>query len=54
MLDEGSKEMIVRRYFKDQSLEEISSNLGISKSAVSNRLLRVKKKLKHIFVGEDL
>lgn len=51
MLDESSREIINRRYFKDESIEEISNGLGISKSAVSNRLLRVKKKLKHVFVG---
>lgn len=48
-LDESSKDIIVRRYFKDESLEEISSSLGISKGAVSNRLLRLKKKLKQVF-----
>lgn len=48
-LDKGSKDIIVRRYFKDESVEEISNNLGISKAAVSNRLLRGKKKLKHVF-----
>ncbi len=51
MLDKNSKEIIVSRYFKDESLEEISSNLKISKSAISNRLSRVKKKLKNIFIG---
>lgn len=54
MLDEGSKEIIVRRYFNDESLDKISDNLGINKSAVSNRLSRVKKKLKHIFAGRNL
>lgn len=51
MLDESSKEIIIRRYFEDKSIEEISSNLGIGKSAVSNRLLRAKKKLKQLFKG---
>lgn len=54
MLDESSKEIIVRRYFKGENLEEISADLGISKSAVSNRLLRVKKKLKHLFMEANL
>ena len=54
MLDESSKEIIDRRYFKEESLEEISANLDISKSAVSNRLVRVRKKLKTVFVGGDL
>ena len=54
MLDKNSKEIIVRRYFKDESLAEISSSLEINKSAVSNRLSRVKKKLKHIFIGGNL
>ena len=54
MLDKNSKEIVVSRYFKDESLEEISSNLKISKSAVSNRLSRVKKKLMNIFIGGDL
>ncbi|EJP6471573.1 sigma-70 family RNA polymerase sigma factor [Clostridium sporogenes] len=53
ILDKNSKEIIVRRYFKDETIEEISSSLDIKKSAVSNRLMRVKKKLKNIFVGRD-
>lgn len=52
-LDENGREIIVRRYFNDESIEEISTNIGISKNAVSNRLLRVKKKLKKIF-REDI
>ncbi|GKX68190.1 sigma-70 family RNA polymerase sigma factor [Inconstantimicrobium mannanitabidum] len=51
-LDEGSKDIITRRYFKDESVAEISTDLGISKSAVSNKLLRIKKKLKHVFMEE--
>ncbi len=50
MLDKNSKEIIVRRYLKMRA-REISSSLEINKSAVSNRLSRVKKKLKHIFIG---
>lgn len=50
-LDRSSKDIVVRRYFKDESVEEISNDLGISKGAVSNRLLRLKKKLKHTFKG---
>ncbi|MHC1685252.1 MAG: sigma-70 family RNA polymerase sigma factor [Clostridiaceae bacterium] len=51
MLDENSKEIIVGRYFEDKTIEEISLDLGIGKSAVSNRLLRAKKKLKQLFKG---
>ncbi|AKN32251.1 RNA polymerase subunit sigma-24 [Clostridium carboxidivorans P7] len=54
MLDEDSKEIIVRRYLKEESLDEISANLGINKSAISNRLLRIRKKLKHVFMGGKL
>lgn len=53
-LDENGKEIIVRRYFNDESIEEISADIGISKNAVSNRLLRVKKKLRQVFRGEIL
>lgn len=54
MLNESSKEIIVRRYFRDESLDEISADLGISKSSISNRLLRIRKKLKHAFIGGKL
>lgn len=54
VLDKKSKEMVINHYFKDESLDKISTNLGISKNAVSNRLLRVRKKLKHIlFIGRN-
>jgi RNA polymerase sigma-70 factor (ECF subfamily) len=53
-LDEGSREIIVRRYFKDESIDEISADLGISKNAVSNRLLRSKKKLKDVLMEGNL
>ncbi|MBB6716488.1 sigma-70 family RNA polymerase sigma factor [Clostridium gasigenes] len=44
-LDNKSKDVIVRRIFKDQKVNEISKELGISETAVSNRLSRGKKKL---------
>ncbi|MBB6624045.1 sigma-70 family RNA polymerase sigma factor [Clostridium gasigenes] len=44
-LDNKSKDVIVRRIFKNQKVNEISKELGISETAVSNRLSRGKKKL---------
>lgn len=44
-LDNKSKDVLMRRIFKGQKVNEISKELGISESAVSNRLIRGKKKL---------
>ncbi|MBU3108737.1 sigma-70 family RNA polymerase sigma factor [Clostridium gasigenes] len=44
-LDNTSKDVIVRRILKNQKVNEISKELGISETAVSNRLSRGKKKL---------
>lgn len=44
-LDDKSKDVINRRVFKNQKVIEISKDLGISETAVSNRLIRGKKKL---------
>lgn len=51
-LDENSREVIIRKVFKGEKVNEISKELEISESAVSNRLLRARKKLNLILGGK--
>jgi RNA polymerase sigma-70 factor (ECF subfamily) len=50
-LDRNSREVILRKSFKGETVNDISKELGISVSAVSNRLLRARKKLRLILGG---
>lgn len=50
-LDKDSREVILRKSFKGETVNDISKELGISVSAVSNRLLRARKKLNLILGG---
>jgi len=51
-LDKNSREVILRKSFKGETVKDISRELGISASAVSNRLLRARKKLNLILGGK--
>lgn len=51
-LDKNSREVIVRKAFNGETVKHISKELEISESAVSNRLLRARKKLNLILGGK--
>lgn len=51
-MEKVTKEIFLRRFFMDESVKNISKKLGISVSAVSNRILRGKKKLKTVLREE--
>lgn len=51
-MDNENKEIFIRRLFLREPIKEIGERLGITESAVSNRLLRGKKKLMRIFKEE--
>lgn len=52
-LKEEDKEIFMRRYFQEQSTEDIGKHMGINREAVNNRLSRGRKKLKSIILGEE-
>lgn len=45
-LDPVDQKILVMRFFLDMSSEEISKNIGLTKSAVDSRIFRGRKKLK--------
>lgn len=51
-MDNENKEIFIRRLFLAEPIREIGERLGITESAVSNRLLRGKKRLMKIFKEE--
>lgn len=51
-MEEINKQIFIRRFFMGESIKDISSKLGISKSAVANRILRGKSKLEYLFKEE--
>jgi len=51
-LDKNSREVIIRKSFKGETVNDISRDLGISISAVSNRLLRARQRLNIILGGK--
>lgn len=53
-LDCITKEIMLRRFFMEESVISISENLKISPSAVSNRIFKAKKKLSFIFQREAM
>lgn len=48
-MDEENKEIFIRRFFLFESIKNIAEKMMLSESAVSNRILRGKKKLVKIF-----
>lgn len=42
------KELFIRRYFCDEKLSDIMQSLGLSRSAIDNRLLRGRKIIKEV------
>jgi RNA polymerase sigma-70 factor (ECF subfamily) len=53
-LKQEDKEIFMRRYFQEQSTEDIGKHMGINREAVNNRLSRGRKKLKSIILGEEV
>lgn len=51
-MEEVSKEIFLRRFFMDEAIKDIAEKLEISVSAVSNRILRGRKKLEVLFREE--
>lgn len=47
-LDTTTKEIFMRKFFKGQRVTEISKELGLTSTAVSNRLLRGKRKITQV------
>lgn len=52
-LPAAEKEILYRRYFLEESVEHIASDLGVTRGAVDNRLWRARQSLKVFFHGED-
>lgn len=50
-LGEPDREIFNRRYFKEESIDDISKGLGIPKENIYNRLSRGRKKLKDLMEG---
>ena len=50
-LGELDRDILLRKYCKDQSVSQIAEELNISIKNVENRLYRTKNKLRQIFVG---
>ncbi|MBL4932169.1 sigma-70 family RNA polymerase sigma factor [Clostridium paridis] len=51
-MEDITREIFLRRFFVEESIVDISKKLGMSVSAVSNRILRGKKKLEFLFSEE--
>lgn len=47
-LDTTTKEIFIRKFFKGHRVTEIGEELGLSSTAVSNRLLRGKRKISEV------
>lgn len=52
-LPEADRELFLMKYYLDLSNGEIAEALGITLSAVDNRLFRGKKKLFHLFQRKE-
>ena len=50
-LNDFDRDILIRRYCKDQSISQIANELKISNKNVENRLYRTKNKLRQILVG---
>lgn len=48
MLDEKEKELLIRRYGNEQSINEIAMAMNLSKKQVENKLYQVKRKCKQM------
>jgi len=46
------KELFIRRYFCNEKISDIMQSLGLSRSAVDNRLLRGRKRIKEVLSYE--
>ncbi|MFD3158536.1 sigma-70 family RNA polymerase sigma factor [Haloimpatiens sp. FM7330] len=53
-MDETNKKICIKRFFLMESVKDIGNALGLSESAISNRLLRQRKKLKVILQKEGM
>jgi RNA polymerase sigma-70 factor, ECF subfamily len=52
-LPTAEREILYRRYFLEESVEHIASDLGVSRGAADNRLWRARQSLKAFFQRED-
>ncbi|WP_326514809.1 sigma factor-like helix-turn-helix DNA-binding protein [Clostridium intestinale] len=50
-LKEKDKEIFIRRYLLDESMEKISKDLNLSKEYIYNKLSRGRKKIKERLEG---
>lgn len=48
-LSKEDKEIFIKLYFEDKSIDEISNDTGLGKSVIYNRLSRGKKKMREAF-----
>ncbi|HZK53041.1 MAG TPA: sigma factor-like helix-turn-helix DNA-binding protein [Desulfosporosinus sp.] len=46
--NEKDKELFIRRYFYNEKISDIMQSLGLSRSALDNRLLRGRKVIKEV------
>ncbi|KUO70866.1 MAG: RNA polymerase subunit sigma-24 [Desulfosporosinus sp. BRH_c37] len=46
--NEKDKELFIRRYFYNEKISDIMQSLGLSRSALDNRLLRGRKRIKEV------
>lgn len=51
-LKEKDRQIFYKLYIEEKELEEVSSDMGMKKDAIYNRVSRAKKKLKDIFSAE--
>ncbi len=52
-LDQETKTLLVDKYFKKMSVEDLATNLGLSKSAVKMRLARGRNKIAEHFLSKQ-
>ncbi|MGM8215962.1 sigma-70 family RNA polymerase sigma factor [Bacillaceae bacterium W0354] len=53
-LNQIDQDIFIMKYFLDMKNSDIATQLGMSKSAVDNRLYRGKKQLQQLFLGGNL
>ena len=53
-LTNRQKEVIIRRYYNNEKVKNIASDLGISPSAVSRHIKRAQIKMKNVILNKNL
>jgi RNA polymerase sigma-70 factor (ECF subfamily) len=46
------RELFIRRYYLEESIQDLMHSFGLSRSAVDNRLLRIRKTIKEVLTYE--